>query len=142
MVKRNAVLALLILVALWPAAHRALVARYGVDPWKLAGFAMYSTPSLPVLVALFVPEQGRLVLVEEAALPAPVRARLDRFRAERVALGRLREPEDVARLFLAARPDATGVMIAVQRTDLDRRSARTVSGKEIYSYDRSMFEGE
>jgi len=137
-VKRNAVLALLAFVVLWPLAQRALVARFGVDPWKLSGFAMDATPTLPLLVALFVPEEGRLVLESEASLPEPVRARLERFRVERAALGRLREPEDVARALLDARPDATGVMIVVQRTDLDPRSARTVAGKEIFSYDRSM----
>jgi hypothetical protein len=139
-VKRNVVLALLAFVALWPLAQRALVARYGIDPWKLAGFAMYATPSLPVLVALFVPKDGTLVLAQEGELPDPVRARLDRFRVERVALGRLRDPEDLARFFLDARPDASGVMIVVQRTDLDPHSARTISDKEIFSYDRSMFD--
>ncbi|HEY8492894.1 MAG TPA: hypothetical protein VIN04_03305, partial [Myxococcota bacterium] len=123
---------------LWPFAQRTLVARFGMDPWKLAGFAMYAAPSLPVLVAVFVPLDGRLVLVDEATLPDPVRARLDRFRVERLALGRLREPEDVARALLAARPDASGIMIVVQRTDLDRRSARMVSADEVFSYDRSM----
>jgi hypothetical protein len=137
-VKRNAVLALLACAGLWPLGHRVLVARAGVDPWKLAGFAMYATPSLPVLVAIFVPRDGRLVLVDEATLPAAARERLDRFRAERLALGRLREPEDVARALLAARPDAGGVMIVVQRTDLDPRTARTTSSEEIFSYDRSM----
>lgn len=138
MVKRNAVAALLLFALLWPFAQRALVARFGLDPWKFAGFAMYAAPSLPVLVAVFVPRDGRLVLVDEATLPEPVRARLDRFRVERLALGRLREPEDVARALLDARPDASGVMIVVQRTDLDRHSARTVSAEEIFSYDRSM----
>ena len=138
MVKRNVAVSLLLFALLWPFAQRTLVARFGMDPWKLAGFAMYAAPSLPVLVAVFVPLDGRLVLVDEATLPDPVRARLDRFRVERLALGRLREPEDVARALLAARPDASGVMIVVQRTDLDRHSARTVSAEEIFSYDRSM----
>jgi hypothetical protein len=134
------VLLLLAWVALWPLAHRALVARAGVDPWKLAGFAMYARPSLPLLVAVFVPQDGRLVLVDEAALPAATRDRLDRFRVERLALGRLREPEDVARAVLDARADARGVMIVVQRTDLDPRSARTRSQEQIFSYDRSMLD--
>ena len=138
MVKRNVAVSLLLFALLWPFAQRTLVARFGMDPWKLAGFAMYAAPSLPVLVAVFVPLDGRLVLVDEATLPDPVRARLDRFRVERLALGRLREPEDVARALLAARPDASGVMIVVQRTDLDRRSARMVSADEVFSYDRSM----
>jgi len=137
-VKRNVAVSLLLFALLWPFAQRTLVARFGMDPWKLAGFAMYAAPSLPVLVAVFVPLDGRLVLVDEATLPDPVRARLDRFRVERLALGRLREPEDVARALLAARPDASGIMIVVQRTDLDRRSARMVSADEVFSYDRSM----
>jgi hypothetical protein len=135
-VKRNLALALLAFAALWPLAHRALVARAGADPWKLAGFAMYATPSLPLLVAAFVPEDGRLALVDEATLPADARAQLDRFRAERLALGRLREPDDVARAVLAARPAARGVTIVVQRTDLDPRSARTVARRELFAYDR------
>ena len=39
--------------ALWPIGHAALVARYDVDPWKLAGWAMYTRPTPPLLVALF-----------------------------------------------------------------------------------------
>jgi len=137
-VKRRAAAALLVFAALWPFAQRVLVARYGIDPWKLAGFAMYATPSLPVLVALFVPEDGRLALVDETALDPALRAQLDRFRAERLALGRLREPEDLARALLAARPAETGVVISVQRTDLDRHTARIRSQNELFSYDRSM----
>src|SRR5690606_41069237 len=86
-----------------------------------AGFAMYARPTLPVLVALFVPADGQLELVDEEALPAEVRERLDRFRRERVALGRLREPDDVARALLDAHPGAAGVTIVVQRTDLHPR---------------------
>jgi hypothetical protein len=138
-VKRRIALALLAFAALWPLAHRALVAAFGTDPWKLGGFAMYAQPSLPVLVALFVPADGHLALVDEATLPADVRDRLDRFRRERVALGRLREPADVARALLDARPDAVGVTIVVQRTDLDPRSARTVAHRDLFVYDRGAF---
>jgi len=142
MVKRRIALALLAFAALWPLAHRALVAAVGADPWKLAGFAMYARPTLPVLVALFVPADGQLELVDEEALPAEVRERLDRFRRERVALGRLREPDDVARALLDAHPGAAGVTIVVQRTDLDPRSARTVAHRDWFTYDRGAFESE
>ena len=50
--KRHALVAFLAGVACWPLAHRVLVARYGIDPWKLGAFAMYATPNLPVLVML------------------------------------------------------------------------------------------
>ena len=138
--KRNAVAALLAWVALWPLAQRALVARFEIDPWKLGGFAMYATPTLPLLVAVFAPEAGRLALLDETTLPAEARARLDRFRVERVALGRLREPRDAARAILAARPDLHGVVLVVQRTTLDPRTARTRSTSERFVYDRSVVE--
>ena len=140
MVKRDAVAALLGFVALWPLAQRALVARFAIDPWKLGGFAMYATPTLPVLVGVFAPQAGRLDLLDEASLPAEARTRLDRFRVERVALGRLREPRDAARAILAARPDLHGVVLVVQRTTLDPRTARTTASRERFAYDRSILE--
>jgi hypothetical protein len=137
-VKRNTVAALLAFTALWPLAQRGLVARFQVDPWKLGGFAMYATPTLPVLVAAFGGRTGGFVLLDESTLPADVRARLDRFRVERVALGRLREPRDSARAILAARPDLHGVVLVVQRTTLDPRTARTRAERERYVYDRAQ----
>lgn len=139
MVKRNAALALLAFVALWPLAHRGLVARTGMDPWKLGGFAMYASPTFPVLVGVFVPQEGSLALLEESSLPAEARAVLERFRTQRAALGRLREPTDVARAVLAVRSEIPAVTIVVQRTALDPRSARTVTSRQLYGYERSLF---
>jgi hypothetical protein len=139
-VKRNAVAALLGLVAIWPVAHRLLVARLEIDPWKLGGFAMYATPTLPVLVAVLAPQAGRLAPLDEASLPGEARARLDRFRVERVALGRLREPREAARAILAARPDLHGLVVLVQRTTLDPRSARTKTSTGRFVYDREGLE--
>ena len=42
--KARVVGTLLLLVAVWPLAHRQLVVRFDVNPWKLYGFAMYCTP--------------------------------------------------------------------------------------------------
>jgi len=39
---------------------------------------------------------------------------------------------------LEVRPAETGVVISVQRTDLDRHTARIRSQNELFSYDRSM----
>ena len=46
--KQYVLAGLLLLLALWPLAHRALVVRYRVDPWRLFGWAMYCTPKLPL----------------------------------------------------------------------------------------------
>jgi hypothetical protein len=138
MVKRNAVALLLAWVAVWPLVQRGLVARFAIDPWKLGGFAMYATPSLPLLVALQVPRDGQLVLLDEATLPPPTRAALRRFRVERLALGRMRASDAAARVVLDARPDVPAVVVLLQRTTLDPVTARTRVSTERHSYDRSM----
>jgi hypothetical protein len=135
-VKRNALLALLLFVALWPIGQRWLVARYGIDPWKLGAFAMYATPNLPVLVVAVGSGPRGIAVVDEATLPPWVRQRLDRFRVERLALGRLRDPADVGRLLLQARPDLTSVAILVQRSTLDPATARIAVATPRYVYAR------
>ena len=136
-VKRTAIVALLAAVALWPLAHRALVARYGIDPWKLGGFAMYATPNLPVLVAAVgTIASGGTIRIEETTLPVWVRRDLDRFRVERAALGTLRDPEDVGRMLLAARPDVASVGILIQRTTLDPATATIRVATPRYVYTR------
>ncbi len=136
-VKRTAIVALLAAVALWPLAHRALVARYGIDPWKLGGFAMYATPNLPVLVAAVgTIASGGTIMIDEATLPVWVRRDLDRFRVERAALGTLRDPEDVGRMLLAARPDVASVGILIQRTTLDPATATIRVATPRYVYTR------
>jgi hypothetical protein len=42
--KRRIVVAVLAVVTVWPLVQLALVHRYDVSPWKLAGWGMYSTP--------------------------------------------------------------------------------------------------
>ena len=66
--KRRLVIAFLIGFALWPAVHRGLVAAYDVNPWKLAGWAMYARPHFPSRVALYLVEgetERRLTELDE-----------------------------------------------------------------------------
>lgn len=135
--KRTAVAALLLFVALWPLAHRVLVARRHVDPWKLGAFAMYATPNLPVLVAAVGSGPNGVAPIDEARLPAWMRERLDRFRVERLALGHLRDPADVGRHLLLARPDLAAVQILVQRSWLDPATARIQVATPRYVYERA-----
>lgn len=134
--KRRLALALLAALALWPLLHRGLVARYDLNPWKLAGFAMYTTPTPPVLVVVLHDAGGRLAPLDERGLPEATRRALDRFRSERHALGRLRRPDDLARALFRARPDLPALVVLVQRMRLDPATARMTSTRERFVYTR------
>lgn len=135
--RRAIAIGVLAWVALWPFAHRVLVAVYDVNPWKLGGFAMYTSATPPVQVVAFARgAAGGLQPVDERALPAQARGRLRAFRIERHALGELRSPDDVGRALLDALPNEPWVIVAVQRMRLDPHSARLTSTRAQYPYER------
>ena len=57
--KRVLLQAGLVAFALWPAVHIGLVKGYDLNPWKLAGWGMYSAPQIPchVRVSAFTPDE-------------------------------------------------------------------------------------
>ena len=134
--KRAFAIGILAWAGLWPLGHRALVAAYGVNPWKLGGFAMYATPTPPIQVVAFEATASGLAAIDERQLPDAVRRTLRRFRVERHALGELRSPDDVGLALLDARPDLDRVVIAVQRMLLDPTSARMTSRRQQYVIER------
>jgi hypothetical protein len=135
-VKRAIVVGIVAWAALWPFAHRALVGAFGVNPWKLGGWAMYTTATPPVLALVLVPAEGKLTALAESELAPGERAALRRFRAERHALGLLREPDDVARAVFAERPELRFVTVQVQQTRLDPETARMRATRWPYIYER------
>lgn len=128
-------LALVVLVALWPLAHRALVLRYQVDPWRLGGFAMYTTYQ-STLVALFEATPGGLRVVEESGFSSRTAAALERMRLRRRALGQLAEPTEALRRVYAERPDLENLVVVIQRLWIDPETGRIASEKEILPYRR------
>ncbi|MEW6272925.1 MAG: hypothetical protein AB1689_26920 [Thermodesulfobacteriota bacterium] len=134
--KARVALAVVALTALWPLCHRALVAGLDVNPWKLGGFAMYTTATPPLLVGVFGEREGRLAAIEPGTLPVDVRTLLRRFEQERHALGALRSPDDVARRVLTARPELDRVVVVVQRMALDPDTARMTARRRQYAYRR------
>ena len=136
--KRRIVIALLALVAIWPLVQRGLVARFGIDAWKLGGFAMYAAPTPPLQVVLVDPASPETAL-DERALSAPLRRALDRFRIERHALGDLREPRDLAALGLEERADLGALVVLVQTARLDPETALITTRRVAYSYGRDGY---
>jgi hypothetical protein len=130
--------AVVLWVALWPLAHRALVSSHQIHPWKLGGFAMYTTYAT-THVALFEPRRAGLALIDERTLPPRVQRALVAFRGERGALGRLRPPDDLARQVFDGRPGLENLLVVVQRSWLDPATAKIASEKEIFPFERSAF---
>jgi hypothetical protein len=120
-------------VGLWPLAHRCLVASYGIDPWKLGGFAMYTTYSTS-LTALFEVTPSGFTLVNEAKLPVEGQRAFADFRAQRSALGTLRSPDDAVRAIYSQRPDLENLLVVVQRMWLDPEDGHIRSSKLRYLF--------
>jgi len=128
--KRRLVLAFLVFIAVWPLAHRLLVAAVEIDPWRLGGWAMYCTPKLRVEVALVPERAGRPIDLD---LPRPIREAANRFAERRAALGRFMDPSELAREALG-RLDADSVVVTIQRDRLDPQTNRIVGKREYFRY--------
>ncbi len=127
---------LVALVALWPLAHRVLVAWLDFNPWKLGGFAMYTTATPPLVIDLFGLAAGRVLVLDPASLPIQARLEHERFGRARHALGELARPAELAALLLQARPELSQVAVLVRRFSLDPATARVVEERTQYTYDR------
>lgn len=135
--KQTVIVVVLVFVAVWPFVHRALVAAYDINPWKLGGWAMYATPTPPVLAAIFQPMGKGGIPIPREKLPENVGVALDRFVMERHALGDFRRPDEVAALVLESQGDLDEVVVMVQRMILDPETALMTSRKATYRYDRT-----
>ena len=129
---------LICLIALWPIAHRQLVTRFDVDPWKLFGFAMYCTPH--VVVVDIVDRSGEQPRrIEPAAFPPRLRRAYQRFAARRSTLGTLHAPGELARVVLDTLPEVRAFSVAVRIFSLQWREAEITHRTRLYGFDRASF---
>jgi hypothetical protein len=110
---------LVVVVLLWPVAHRFLVETREIDPWELFGWAMYSEPAARVQVRVDLIRDGRR---EPLRAMGPLRDAVRAFARRRTILGTLAAPDALAARVLASRPDADGVVLVLRRVRLDPRS--------------------
>lgn len=135
--RRRVVSGILLAVALWPLAHRGLVARYHIDPSRFAGWASHATAVVPEIAVLFEKQGSGLGVLDERTLPRPARDALERFRERRTAYGDLVRADDLARAVFAARSDLAWVLVATQRLRLDPATARMTSDRGQQLYERA-----
>ena len=134
--KQRLVVAVLAALAVWPLAHRALVWRYDIDPWRFFGWAMYCTPKLPAEVALFAIEHGARVPVEPRSLSDEQREAIDALRARRSLWGTLASPARAGAALRAARPEAEAVEVVVSKWYLDPATATIATHEETHRFPR------
>jgi hypothetical protein len=134
-VKRRIVKVLLVALAVWPIAHFALVLRFGVDPWKLFGWAMYSVPgAMKTVRVIELSRDGGAREVTRAVQGEAVWRVVSRYRVLRQSLGDLVGAEATAHRILALRPDWEGVALPVLSLTLDRETATVVAAVEQASF--------
>jgi hypothetical protein len=134
--KQRLVVAALAVLAVWPLAHRALVVRYDLDPWRFFGWAMYCTPKLPADIHLFTVEHGVRVPVELGSLTPAQRRSVHALQLRRSIWGSLATPERVGSAILAAKPDADIVEVVVSKWYLDPATAHIATRDERYRFKR------
>jgi hypothetical protein len=122
--KRRLVKLSLVVLAVWPLLHIALVRSTGISPWRGFGWAMYTVPVLAVEVG-FRPLEGQPGETTRGGKEAAVRA-LKRYLKHYQALGGYASADHLARTVFAAYPGYERIEISVKQHALDRKTARIV----------------
>lgn len=115
--KKTIVVSTLLVLMLWPPLHRALVARYELDPWKLFGWAMYCTQ---FRIAYQLDTQPNIDWGGDKRLRRPLNFMSQRHRI----YGNLYSHEQFARELFDLNPQVNRVDIGIQRVGIDSTTAK------------------
>jgi len=122
--KTRIVHAALVVLALWPLAHLALVARYDLSPWKLAGWGMYTTPRFGLLGMEVYGSAGGATWQQMTAPSLEVRTAGNAFLEQHRWLRGLASTGALADAVRAQEPTWTSLRVVVSYPVLDRASGR------------------
>jgi len=135
--RRRIVLGIVIAFAIWPAVQLGLVLGYDVNPWKLAGWGMYSAPQIPCYVRLFGLTPDDVGRYELRTLPPELEPVLERFLHRRRSLRRLVEPGELGRALLRHYSAVVGIEVEVVQPVLDPSSGTIEERSDRYVYARA-----
>lgn len=122
---------------MWPAVHIGLVARYDVNPWKLAGWGMYSAPQLLPYVRVSGLTPDEVGVYELRTIRPELQPARDEFLRARLGLGRLVRPDRFARTLLDHYTAVEGVIVEVVQPVLRPRTGIIEEESTRYEYLRS-----
>lgn len=134
--RRKQVLALaLIGFSLWPLVQMELVRRFGISPWKLAGWGMYAAPRISPGIAILV-QEGSEEPAPMRIVPPAVRVACENFAPRRLWLRNLAPPDAIGELVLAANPAYQKATIQILELRLDTETGMVRTEATTYQYDR------
>jgi len=129
--------AVVMLVVLWPAVHLAVVTRAGVDPWELFGWAMYSQPPARVQVRVDIERAG---VLEPLRAMGTLRRQIEAFARSRTTLGRLASPDELLAAVFESDDSIEAVELVLRDVKLDHDSAMLVANDERVRFARPRSE--
>lgn len=133
--KQQVLTAGLIGFTLWPLAQMELVHRFGISPWKLAGWGMYATPRISPGLAILV-QEGDQPPAPMPTVPPEVRVACQRLQRKRLWLRDLAPPDEVGRLVLASKREYRRVTVILLQPVLDTTSGMVRTEEKAYDYNR------
>lgn len=133
--RKQVLAAVLIVFTLWPLVQLALVQRFKISPWKLAGWGMYSTPRISPGIGILV-QRGDEKPAPMAAVPHHVRAACEHFSSRRLWLRHLAPPDAIGKMVLASDPGYRRATIFLFEPVLDTRTGMVRSEESQYHYTR------
>ena len=134
--KTRIVYRLLVVLAVWPLIHLTLVATHDLNPWKFAGWGMYSKPQLTSSLRIFGRMSGSDAAEELPNLPSELRPARDDFLRLRRGLRELVEPGELAQELFDHFPRVETVTVVVVQPTLRRKSGMIEAESMEYVYDR------
>jgi hypothetical protein len=120
------------LVLLWPFAHYALVQRYDVNPWKFAGWAMYSRLGPQAHVSVRGIERGTEHEIDLASAPADVQNAAQQYQWRTRQYGVLVRPDALARATLKAFANLDAVVIRRESPFIDPGTDRLALRRWVF----------
>ncbi len=112
--------------------HHVLVRQVDVNPWKLLGFAMYTTPHTLTIEIMDETEKPRRLPIH--LLSAEASKALTKFRGARLILGQLRSPRLLAQAIFHSHPTTKRLAIAIGVTQLNGKTSFLERRVHTYRY--------
>lgn len=132
--RRRVVAVLIALYFLWPPIHNQLVRVYRVNPWKLAGWAMYTTPNARLRIHLYGIDASEQVVRIERRMTPRLRVSVSEYARRRSTLGLFVQPESIASDLLVALPGYREWTIVVEQIGLTSQNYFGVIHRSQYRY--------